>query len=199
VAGCFYLHQLSPDTFSLLPTVSFRQGIYRSMKRILTACLLAFLFVAYSPSQSRADDSSILDTPFNTVTGETIRLADFKGQVLVINFWATWCPPCLDEMPELIKFQKDYHERGVQVIGVDYMERPDQERLSKFIKKQGINYPVIFGQPGEIQKLAKAMGGVFGLPVTKFLNGQGNLVSAHVGGITIRQLKSKVKPHLEGR
>ncbi|MBF0359181.1 MAG: TlpA family protein disulfide reductase [Magnetococcales bacterium] len=169
------------------------------MKRILTACLLAFLFVTYSFNRSWAEETSILDTQFNTVSGETLKLSDYKGQVVVLNFWATWCPPCIDEIPELIQFQKDYHERGLQVIGVDYMERPDQERLSKFIKKHGINYPVIFGQPGEIQKLARAMGGVFGLPVTKFLDSNGSLITSHVGGITLHQLKSNVKPHLLGR
>ena len=134
--------------------------------------------------------------PLNTVGGKTLRLADYKDKVLVVNFWATWCPPCRTEIPDFIKFQNEFADKGVQVIGIDFMERPDRERLQKFIDKYGINYPIVFGKPAEMQKVAVAMDGVFGLPVTKFFDRQGNLVNNHVGGITIKRLKAYVAPIL---
>jgi thiol-disulfide isomerase/thioredoxin len=167
------------------------------MKRILTVIIIAALFSTVLAPSGWAKESLALGIPLNTVAGDKFRLSDFRGQVVVVNFWATWCPPCLAEIPELIQFQKEYKSQGVQVVGVDFMEKPDQERLADFIGKYGINYPIVFGTFAEIQKLARAMGGVFGLPVTKFLDRKGNIINTHVGGISIHQLKAYVHPLLK--
>ncbi|MBF0194565.1 MAG: TlpA family protein disulfide reductase [Magnetococcales bacterium] len=170
------------------------------MKRILTICFAALILsltIIHTPVW--ADRSPSLDMPLNTVAGKSFSLADFKGKVLVINFWATWCPPCLDEIPELIQFQKEFAKRGVQVIGIDFMEKPNKERLASFIEKHDINYPIVFGKSKKMLNFAKGLGGVFGLPVTKFLDRRGNIVSSHVGGITAKQLRSYIGPILHGQ
>jgi thiol-disulfide isomerase/thioredoxin len=169
------------------------------MKRIISICFAALLLSLALHTQGWAERSPSLDMPLNTVAGESFKLADFKGKVLVINFWATWCPPCLDEIPELIQFQKEFANRGVQVIGIDFMERPNKDRLTNFIKKHEINYPIVYGQSKQMLNLARGLGGVFGLPVTKFIDGQGNVVKSHVGGITASQLRSYVGPMLRGQ
>jgi thiol-disulfide isomerase/thioredoxin len=169
------------------------------MKRIITICFAALILSLTFHNPVWAERSPSLDMPLNTVKGGSFKLADFKGKVLVINFWATWCPPCLDEIPELIQFQKEFAKKGVQVIGIDFMERPNKERLTSFINKHEINYPIVFGKSKKMLNLAKGLGGVFGLPVTKFIDRKGNLVKSHVGGITAKQLRSYVGPMLRGQ
>jgi thiol-disulfide isomerase/thioredoxin len=167
------------------------------MKRIVTVFFLALLLLTLQPQAAISQGEPLyLDMPLNTVAGETIRLSDYRGKIVVVNYWATWCPPCLDEIPELAQFQRELASQGVQVIGIDFMERPNRERLSRFIKEKGINYPIVFGKSSEMLKLAKTMGGVFGLPVTKFLNREGKIVKSHVGGITLHELKRVVAPYL---
>src|SRR5689334_22673171 len=78
------------------------------------------------------------------LAGHTVRLSDYRGKVVVINFWATWCAPCLAEMPELVKLQRDYKEKGIQIIGV----AAATDRRSKALKikrKLKLNYPVVIG------------------------------------------------------
>ncbi|MBF0447694.1 MAG: TlpA family protein disulfide reductase [Magnetococcales bacterium] len=167
------------------------------MKRALTSLILGLFFSVLSVGSVRAVENPALTMPLTTVAGDHFRLVDFKGQVLVINFWATWCPPCLAEIPELIQFQKEYAAKGVKVIGINFMERPNVERLSEFMKKQGMNYPVVLGEVAEMQKFAREMGGVFGLPITKFLDREGQIVNSHVGGITLEQLINFVQPIMD--
>jgi thiol-disulfide isomerase/thioredoxin len=160
------------------------------MKRILTFFLMVLLFSLSQARSGWAAEQFVPNTLLDTVAGESLRLSDFKGKILVVNFWATWCPPCIDEIPELVRFQKEFASSGVQVIGIDFMEKPNRKRLAGFKKKYGMNYPVVFGKSSDMQKLAKAMGGVFGLPVTKFVDRKGKIINSHVGGVTIHQLRA---------
>ncbi|MEO5340448.1 MAG: TlpA family protein disulfide reductase [Magnetococcus sp. MYC-9] len=132
----------------------------------------------------------------NTVDGKSLRLADLRGKVVLVNFWATWCPPCLEEIPELIRFHARYADKGVVVIGVDYMDHVNLEQLKKFIAEHQISYPIVYGEPGRLDPLAKALGGVFGLPITKLLDRQGRVVSSHMGGVTEKGMRSWVEPLL---
>ena len=72
--------------------------------------------------------------------GKWVRLSDFKGKVVVLNFWATWCWPCREEIPDLVSLQKEYAARGLVVLGVS-MDEGDPARVASFAKKFGINYP----------------------------------------------------------
>lgn len=76
--------------------------------------------------------------------GRPIRLRDYKGKVVLINFWATWCPPCRAEVPDLIKMQHEYRGRGLQVIGVTYPPQTLGE-VRRFVRKLRVNYPVALG------------------------------------------------------
>jgi peroxiredoxin len=96
-----------------------------------------------------------------TLTGRRVRLSDYRGKVVLINFWATWCAPCLAEMPELAKLQMDYEGKGLQVIGVTY-GRERVGRITKITRKLKVRYPVLIGTSG----LAARYGVGEVLPVT---------------------------------
>lgn len=157
--------------------------------------VFAFALILFTLPLHAADDTGI-NTPLTLTDGKTLRLPELKGKVVLVNFWATWCPPCLEEIPELIKLQSTYAERGLVVLGIDYMEKPDREKLVRFMEEQGINYPVAYGETRVVQGLAKALGGVFALPVTKVLDREGKVVKAHVGGLNFNEMKKMVEPLL---
>ncbi|MEO5347082.1 MAG: TlpA family protein disulfide reductase [Magnetococcus sp. YQC-9] len=164
------------------------------MTRRLIFILLPMLWLFILPVN--AADEGGMNTPLTTTDGKTLRLPELQGKVVLVNFWATWCPPCLEEIPELIKLQTTYAERGLVVVGIDYMEKPDREKLVRFMEEQGINYPVAYGETRVIQGLARALGGVFALPVTKVLNREGKVVKSHVGGLNFNDMKKMVEPLL---
>ncbi|MBF0110972.1 MAG: TlpA family protein disulfide reductase [Magnetococcales bacterium] len=157
--------------------------------------MIGIIFFLFS-FQAIANSDVATNLALKDLSGKTLRLAEYKGKILVVNFWATWCPPCLEEIPDLIRFQNTYGKKGVQVIGINYLERADEARLKEFVAQHGINYPIVHGQNEQIEQLSRAMGGVYGLPVTKILDRNGTQVGSFVGGLTAEQLGGFVQSML---
>ncbi len=164
------------------------------MKRL--ALLIIMTVVACGPLAApvRAEPPRGLDMPLNTVSGKTLRLSDLKGQVVLVNFWATWCPPCLEEIPALTRIQERYKDKGFTVVGIDFMESTTREKLAAFVKEHGINYPVVFGDASQMTGLARELGGVFGLPVSKILDRRGKVILTKTGGLTERAFRKILDP-----
>jgi cytochrome c biogenesis protein CcmG, thiol:disulfide interchange protein DsbE len=112
-----------------------------------------------APNFSRQDVSS----------KRTIRLADFRGKVVLLNFWATWCAPCLTEMPEFREWQRQYGSSRFQVIGVSMDD--DSTDVISTVDRLKIDYPVLMGD----EHLGAAYGGVMGLPVTFLIDRKGRV------------------------
>ncbi len=119
-----------------------------------------------------------LQFELSNLDGETVQAADYRGQWLVINYWATWCAPCRDEMPELVKFQAENEQ--VQILGIAY-EDADVTKLKNFAKDFNINYPLltidVYNPP------AFAEEGGLGLPTTIVYDPQGMRHKKHMGPI----------------
>jgi peroxiredoxin len=104
------------------------------------------------------------------VAGELRNINEWDGKVLAINFWATWCPPCIKEIPEFIEIQHKYQKQGLQFIGIA-LQRP--EEVTEFIKEYGINYPILAGEM-EVIKIAESYGNDIGaLPYTVIVDRKG--------------------------
>jgi len=110
------------------------------------------------------------------LSGKTVKLSDFKGKVVVLDFWATWCPPCRAEIPGFVDLQKRYEKQGVTVIGVS-LDQGGTEVVSSFVKAQGINYPIVMGT----DEVTAQYGGIEGIPTTFVIDPKGNIVSKHEG------------------
>ncbi len=123
--------------------------------------------------------------------GRTFRLSDYKGKVVLLNFWATWCPPCRAEMPDLVGMQREYGSRGLQVIGITY---PPQERVEvrRFIRKLKVNYPVAFGT--RETKALFDQGET--LPLTVVIDREGNVRDLIQGILLPEEFEEKIKPLL---
>ena len=158
--------------------------------------VLFFLCSLVLSGQVGAEPARGTEILLNSVEGQAVRLADFRGKVVVVNFWATWCPPCLHEIPEFIRFQTAYADKGAMVVGINFMDNIDSKELNEFRKKHKINYPLLYGTPSQVGQLAKDLGGVLGLPVSKLLDKNGQVVSSHIGGLTEKDLQNMVNPLL---
>jgi peroxiredoxin len=116
------------------------------------------------------------DFTLTALDGSPVRLSNFRGKAVLLNFWATWCEPCKIEMPWFIDMQKQYGPDGLQVVGVA-MDDASQEDISKFARNMGVNYPIVIGKEG----IGSAYGGVQFLPETFYIGRDGKVVSSAFG------------------
>jgi thiol-disulfide isomerase/thioredoxin len=124
--------------------------------------------------------------------GRRVRVSDYRGKVVLLNFWATWCPPCRAEMPDLIKWQREYRSGGLQVIGITY---PPTRRVEvrRFMRRVKVNYPVALG--------AKETKTLFDtgetLPLSVVIDREGNVRGVIQGIVLPEEFEQKVKPLLD--
>jgi len=116
------------------------------------------------------------DFELQSLDGKNMRLSDFHGKAVLLNFWATWCGPCKIEMPWFVELQKEYGPQGFQIVGVA-MDDASAEEISKFAHQMGVNYPVLLGK----EAVGQSYGGVGVLPTTFFIDRDGKLVAREFG------------------
>jgi len=127
------------------------------------------------------------------LNGAAHNLGKWRGQVIVLNFWASWCPPCRNEMPEFIALQEKYGTRGLQILGVAI---DDPEDARRFAESVGINFPVLLGDTEAIE-LSQQLGNRFsGLPFTVVFDRDGLAVLRHGGEIDRERLEQTILPLL---
>jgi thiol-disulfide isomerase/thioredoxin len=123
------------------------------------------------------DPGTIPRMVLKTIDGKTLDSNDFSGKIVLVNFWATWCPPCRDEIPDLIKLQDKYKDH-LLIIGVSSDEGP-VEMVSKFVADHRMNYPIVM----ETEELAKMFPGIYALPTTFTVDSNMKMVQKHVGRV----------------
>jgi len=120
------------------------------------------------------------DFTLQSLDGKTVRLTDFRGKAVLLNFWATWCEPCKLEMPWFVELQKQYGPQGLEVLGVA-MDDSGKETVAKFAKDMGVNYPVLLGK----ESVGDEYGGLEYLPTSFYIDRDGKVV-ARVFGLRSR-------------
>lgn len=144
------------------------------------------LYSVFGPGESNANGAPKPSLPAGEVAGsapgftlsdiggKSVSLSDFRGKVVVLDFWATWCPPCRREIPDFINLQKEYGSRGVQIVGVA-LDEP--AKVQAFVRQNGMNYPVLLGT----DDIALKYGGIQGIPTTFVIDRKGKIVSKFEG------------------
>jgi len=120
-------------------------------------------------------------------TGKTVRLSDFKGKIVVLDFWATWCPPCRKEIPGFVSLHNNYKERGVEVIGVSL--DTSWSPVKTFMQEYRITYTIVLGD----QKLTEMYGGFTGIPTTFVIDRNGVIRDKHTGYMPEETFEEAVK------
>ncbi len=158
------------------------------MKRILTLLLIIFMVFIASGCQAKrqilsigdkAPDFTLLDLQGNKVSLNEL----LKGKEIILNFWASWCPECREEMPPLDKFAKLYHDKA-EIIGINTME--SKEQAVSFINAKGINYKILLDSKGEAVKLY----GIAGVPTNILINKDGLIKNLN---LDVRQMESYLR------
>ena len=136
---------------------------------------------------------TLMQADLKSLDGSTFKLADYKGKVVVVNFWATWCIPCKKEMPELVKLQEMHKDKGFEIIGVDADENDDAKSIKAFGEKMGLNYKLAQSEMDfydEFRKISKKEG----IPQSFIIDREGRLNGAFFGAADseVARLKDKV-------
>jgi len=125
-----------------------------------------------TPSKRRAAP----DFQVRTLEGQTLQLSALKGKVILLDFWATWCPPCRAEVPHLRQLYAQYQPKGLEIIGVS-LDRNGEDTVRSFVQQNGLLYPVAMGE----ERLTSAYGGIVGIPTAFLIDKQGSIVKKYVG------------------
>ena len=141
------------------------------------------LLLLILPLSGYAADFSLKDTQ-----GKTHRLADYRGKWVLINFWATWCPPCVTEIPELTRLHNAHKDNDLVVIGIA-MDSGSRKRVVDFAKARGISYPVVMGN----QEIAAQIGEMEVLPTSYLYAPNGEQVSYQPGEVTRESIEAYIK------
>ena len=121
------------------------------------------------------------------LAGNPLHLADYRGKVVLVNFWASWCGPCLEEMPRLVAWQRDYAAAGLQVVGISMDD--SVAPVKRLLARQPVDYPIVLGDP----KLGAAYGGVLGLPLSFLIDRQGRIAARYQGEPDLSKIESRIK------
>ncbi len=156
---------------------------------------LAAALTALAPSAHAADDvcnvarrKANLNFTLKDVAGRDVRLSQYKGRVVLLNFWATWCGPCRTEIPSLVSLYRDYQDRGLVVLGVSVDS--EVHLVKPFARVMKMNYPVLIGAGHE--DLGDAFGPFMGFPTSVLIARDGRMCVRHVGILSKAQLERHV-------
>jgi peroxiredoxin len=144
-------------------------------KKVLFFALVVGIIIVScgSREQAKSNETAIADFTLRSLDGNEVKLSDTKGQVVLVDFWATWCPPCRNSIPTFIRLYNKYRDRGFTILGVGL---DDEKALIDYRNEMKIPYPILVGN----NDIAKAYG-VTGIPKTIFIDRQGKVRKTQVG------------------
>jgi peroxiredoxin len=127
------------------------------------------------------------------LNGQQLHLSDYRGKLVLLDFWATWCDPCREEIPHFVELQNKYRDHGLQIVGISMDDGPEPVR--DFYQHFKMNYPVVMGDAttGELY------GGVLGLPMAFLIDRDGRIYSKHMGAIDISVFEREITTLLRAK
>ena len=148
-----------------------------SSKNLLRVAVVLALSLVSQHVLSLELEEPAPDFTLKSNQGENIRLADLHGEVVMINFWATWCVPCLEEMPLLEELYQKYESAGFTLLGINVEDTDDSEKVNEMIEKLQVSFPVLY----DVESIASKLYNVDAMPSTVFVDREGNFRYVHRG------------------
>ncbi len=168
-------------------------------KWFITLALVVFIFSQpYPSSGSEAKPVKAPDFSLKDLQGHTIKLSQFKGKVVLVNFWATWCSPCRAEIPDLIAIHEKYKGKGFTVIGISLdgaATLAAKNILEEFIKKAAVTYPVLLGD----NAVSNDYGGIYAIPASFLIDSRGDIAKKYTGIVRMDTLEKDLLPLLKNK
>ena len=181
------------------------------IRKLLILVLLIFTAAMYgfndSTPKSESTNNNLLTTAKSdmindaapnftlyTLDGDEVKLSDYLGKVVILDFWATWCPPCRKGIPDLISIQNEYKDDLV-VIGISLDQPATQDQLLPFIESYGINYPIVLGD----LEVSAAYGNIQAIPTSFIIDQEGNIINKHIGLVPRSTLVEEINLLLSGK
>lgn len=163
-------------------------GVFLVLAMMVVACAGSGAGAAQGVNQgNRARDFTL-----ETLEGDELSLWDYQGNVVLVNFWATWCAPCRDEIPDIQATYETYQDDGFVVLGVNVEE--SRQQVEPFVAALGMTYPVLLDETGQVLKMYRAIG----LPMSVILDQDGVIQVRHIGYVTAAQLERYLAQLLPG-
>ncbi len=128
-----------------------------------------------------SDINKAPDFTLNSIEDSIYTLSNLNGNVILINFWATWCGPCRMEIPEFNELQKQYADKGFKILGISVSD--NKKQLQNFVKSVAVEYDLLYGSSKEMNKIMKDYGGVYSVPSSFLLNRRGEIVWSYPGAV----------------
>ncbi|NOX24903.1 MAG: TlpA family protein disulfide reductase [Deltaproteobacteria bacterium] len=162
------------------------------IKKITVLTLLITGMMVAGPSSPQA--AKVPDFSLSAINGksQTIDIKKYRGKVVLVVFWATWCQPCMEEVPSLIRLQKEYGARGFSVIGLS-VDESGTSTVLRVVKRVGINYPVALASA----KIRRGFGGILGIPNAFMIDRSGNIVEHYSGWTSHKVIASDLQKVLK--
>ncbi|MGF1671694.1 MAG: TlpA family protein disulfide reductase [Balneolaceae bacterium] len=189
--------------------------VFKNINDFILICMAVFLMAACSSDKSEqkgdaadrgasettsavTDDRSkravtdgtlgaIPDYEFETLDGNLIKISDYEGKVVMLNFWATWCGPCRREIPELIRLKEKYEDRGFEIIGIA-LDEQGFDVVRPFINQFDINYKIVVDD----YSYGNELGGIYMVPTTYIVNAEGKIAFRKIGEITMEDIEPRL-------
>ncbi len=161
-------------------------------KFVLIVLVVALGWGIYSaviagPSVGTEINDKAADFTLTTLEGEEVSLSDYKGKPVFLNFWATWCPPCKEEMPDIQSFS-DVHGEDVAVLSVNFTKyEPDKKAIPEFIESNQLKFPILMDREG---KVGENLYQVISMPTSFMIDSEGTIREKRVGPLTLEDMES---------
>lgn len=153
------------------------------------------------PKKDRSNDIKAPDFTLATIAGETFKLSDYSGKVVMLNFWGTWCPPCRKEIPDLVNLQKKYQKDGLEIVGIT-LNSGSAADIKKFADKKNMNYTILTDiKNNETQNVSHSYGQAIGqpissIPTTLIIDREGYIVNGFLGARSEEVFYNGLKKYL---